>query len=119
MQLSARLIADFLANCIPRGVHIMSCCGSEKTLSRVLRNVAAALPLPAGAARAKDFYSSIARQTACARRQFAEGRLPAQPEHRLHALLRPLRGLCAGADRGQRVRAEADACEDIEGERRA
>ena len=64
-------------------------------------------PYLPGRLERKLFTHLTPRQAAGARRQPAEGRLPAQPEHRLHALLRGLPGLRLGARAGRRVRADA------------
>ena len=66
---------------------------------------AAALPLSGGPPRAQALHPPHPRQAAGAGRQPAQGRLPAQPEHRLHALLRGLPGVRLGARGGGRVRA--------------
>ena len=78
---------------------------AAEALSRVLRHGAAALPLSGGPPRAQAVHPPHPRQAAGAGRQPAQGRLPAQPEHRLHALLRGLPGVRVGARGGRRVRA--------------
>ncbi len=81
--------------------------GTAKALSGVLRHCAAALPVSLWTLGAQALHAPHPREADEPHRQSAARRLPPQPEHRLHALLRGLPRVHLGARHRRRVRGGA------------